>query len=172
MLRVERSAVVAAGADAVYDVLADVARRPQWLHELRRVEAPDEPLRVGTRFTGCSALLLHELFGESEVVRVERGRALAERIVVGARFTSEWELSAVDGGTVVRHCLVVELPGGPLRRLERWVLRRRLTALQRSSLAALVDACTTPPRFRPADVHTSVVRGSSPRPPWRWWPRR
>lgn len=137
MLRVERTAVVGAAPGAVYDVLADIARRPEWLHELRRVEAPHGPVEVGTRFTGTSSLFLHEFVGESEVMRVEPGRALAERIVLGVRLASEWELTATEGGTLVRHCLVVELPGGPLSRLERWVLRRRLAAMQKSSLTAL-----------------------------------
>jgi uncharacterized membrane protein len=136
-MRVERSVVVGAAPEAVYDLLADIVRRPEWLYELRRVDPPDEPLQVGTRFTGVSSLLLHEFVGESEVVLAEPGRALAEHIVLGVRFTSEWDLSATDGGTHVRHCLVVELPGGPLSRLEGWVLRRRLDVMQRASFAAL-----------------------------------
>jgi uncharacterized protein YndB with AHSA1/START domain len=136
MLRIEQSATVGASPEAVYALLADVGRRPEWLHELRRVEPPAR-LEPGARFTGWSKLALHEFVGESEVVRVEPGRAMAERIVLGVRFVSEWELVPVDDGTRVRHRLMVELPGGPLNRVERWVLRRRLAALQRASLAAL-----------------------------------
>ena len=137
--RIEVSVVVAAEAAAVYDVIADIARRPEWLTELRQVEAPEGPVEVGTRFTAQPSVLLHHLVGHSEVVRAERGRALAEEIHVGARFLSEWELSpAADGrSTVVRHCMTIDFPGGPLNRLERWVLRRRVAAMQKTSMRAL-----------------------------------
>lgn len=136
-MRIERAVTVAADPGRVYEVVADIARRPEWLQELRRVDAPEGPIEVGTRFTGVSSLLFHQFVGESEVVRVEPDRVLAERIVVGTRLTSEWELTPTANGTTVRHCLVIELPGGPLSALERWVLRRRMASMQKASLAAL-----------------------------------
>ncbi|HVF75676.1 MAG TPA: SRPBCC family protein [Acidimicrobiales bacterium] len=136
--RIEQSAAVAASPEEVYAVIADIARRPEWLTELRKVEPPPGPVEVGTRFSAQPSMLLHHLVGHSEVVRAEPGHALAEEIHVGARFLSEWELvPAADGGTVVRHCMTVDFPGGPLSRLERWVMRRRVAAMQKKSLAAL-----------------------------------
>lgn len=137
--RIECSAPVAAPPDEVYAVIADIARRPEWLSELRRVEPPAGPVEVGTRFTAQPEVMFHRLAGHSEVVRVEPGRALAEEIHVGTRFLSEWELVPAAGGTVVRHCMTIEFPGGPLSRLERWVLRRRVASLQRKSLEALAS---------------------------------
>ena len=136
--RIEQSAAVTATPAEVYAVIADIARRPEWLTELRQVEAPDGPVEVGTRFTAQPTVLMHHLRGVSEVVRAESGHALAEEIHVGVRFLSEWELSpSPDGGTTVRHCMTVDFPGGPLSRLERWVLRRRVAAMQKASLANL-----------------------------------
>lgn len=138
--RIECSASVAASPDEVYAVIADIARRPEWLTELRKVEPPDGPVGVGTRFTAQPSMMLHHMAGVSEVVRAEPGHALAEEIHVGARFLSEWELlRAEGGGTVVRHCMTFDFPGGPLSRLERWVMRRRVAAMQKQSLAALAS---------------------------------
>lgn len=137
--RIECSAAVAAPPDEVYAVIADIARRPQWLSELRKVDAPDGPVEVGTRFTAQPSMMLHHMVGVSEVVRAEPGHALAEEIHVGTRFLSEWELVPSANGTVVRHRMTFEFPGGPLSRLERWVMRRRVAAMQKKSLEALAS---------------------------------
>jgi len=137
--RIECSAAVAATPDEVYALIADIARRPEWLTELRRVDPPAGPVEVGTRFTAEPEVMWHHLAGASEVVRAEPGQALAEEIHVGARFLSEWELVPSADGTVVRHCMTIEFPGGPLSRLERWVLRRRVASLQKKSLEALAS---------------------------------
>lgn len=138
-LRIERSVTVAAGPDEVYEVLADIGRRPQWLAELRRVDAPAEPVQAGTRFEGQSSLLFHDFVGTSEVLRAEAGRALAEQVYLGARFVSEWQLDATADGTRLRHTVAIDFPDGPLGRLERWVLRRRMARMQQKSLEALTD---------------------------------
>ena len=137
-MRVEQERLVAASAADLYALVADLPRRPTWLHELRRVDAPSSPAVVGEHFEGESGLLLHRFPGTSEVVRAEPAVALAERVHLGARLVSEWTFSPLaDGRTRVRHCIDVTLPGGPLHRLERWVLRRRVRALQRRGLAGL-----------------------------------
>lgn len=141
-LRIERSVAVDAAPDEVYDLLADIGRRPEWLAELRRVEPPSAPVAVGTRFEGQSSLLFHDFVGTSEVQRAERGRSLAEQVYLGARFVSEWELDATGGGTRVRHTVAIDFPDGPLGRLERWVLRRRMARMQEQSLAALASFWT------------------------------
>jgi hypothetical protein len=139
-VKVERSVVVPAGAKQAYDVIADVAGRPRWLSELRRVEAPPGAAFEGGRFVGQSSLLFHDFLGVSEVIRADPGRTLAEEVYLGARFTSEWTLETVDGGTCIRHVVDVDFPAGPLGRIERFVLRRRLASMQRASLQALADS--------------------------------
>jgi uncharacterized protein YndB with AHSA1/START domain len=132
-LRLERSVTVGAPPSVVYGLLADIGRRPEWLAELRRVQAPTEPVEVGTRFEGQSSLLFHDFVGTSEVVRADPGRTLAEQVYLGARFVSAWELDATAGGTTLRHTVTIDFPDGPLGRLERWVLRRRMGRLQQKS---------------------------------------
>lgn len=137
-LRVEGERVVEAPADRVYAVVADLPGRTAWLHELQHVDASASPATAGDRFEGESRLLFHRFAGCSEVMRAEPGVVLSERVHLGARFVSEWTFSRLDDGrTRVRHCIEVVLPGGPLRPLERWVLRRRVRSLQRRGLAGL-----------------------------------
>ena len=137
--------MVGADAGAVYAVLADLSSRPNWLAELRKVDAPPGPATAGTRFTGESSLLFHDFAGVSEVVVAEPGRALEEHVLLGARMVSRWTLEN-DGvaRTRVTHEIDIDFPTGPLGRIERWVLRRRLGQLQRRSLAALAGVAGHP----------------------------
>jgi hypothetical protein len=53
-------------------------------------------------------------------------------------------VEATATGSSVRHTIDVEFPDGPFSRVERWILRRRLLRMQRSSLenlAAQLAAC-------------------------------
>lgn len=139
-MRFEREAVVGAAPEAVYAIVADLQRRPTWLGELVHVDPSAATAEVGMRFEGESRLFLHTFPGSSEVVRAEPGAALSERVHLGARLTSEWTFAATaDGGTRVRHCMEVVLPGGPLGPIERFVLRRRIASLQRAALESLVS---------------------------------
>ncbi len=137
--------MVGADPGAVYAVLADLSSRPEWLSELRRVDAPPGPAVEGTRFTGQSSLLFHDFAGASEVVAAEPGKVLEEHVVLGASMTSRWTLEQ-DGGSTTRvtHVIDIDFPAGPLGRLERWVLRHRLAQLQRRSLATLADVARHP----------------------------
>lgn len=137
--------MVGADPGAVYAVLADLSSRPTWLAELRQVDAPPGPAVAGTRFTGESSLLFHDFAGASEVVVAEPGRALEEHVLLGARMVSRWTLEH-DGPskTRVTHVIDIDFPTGPLGRIERWVLRRRLAQLQRRSLASLAHVARHP----------------------------
>jgi uncharacterized protein YndB with AHSA1/START domain len=139
-LKFEREQIVAAGPDAVYAIVGDLQRRPTWLGELVHVDPSATTAEAGMRFEGESRLLLHRFPGSSEVVRAEPGVTLSERVHLGARLTSEWTFApTADGGTRVRHCMEVTLPGGPLGPIERFVLRRRIASLQRAALESLVS---------------------------------
>lgn len=143
---VDRSGIVTASPEAVWSLIAEPSARPSWMTELVHVDAVPGPVTVGDRFNGRSSILLHHFIGASEVIEAEPGRALAEQVVIGARFVSRWELSSDgSGGTAVRHTIDVEFPNGPFSRIERWVLRRRLLRMQRQSLRNL---STSPVRGR------------------------
>jgi hypothetical protein len=129
-----------ASSEALFTVVADPARRPQWLAELQEVDAPPGQAVTGTRFSGRSSVLFHDFIGDSEVVRVEPGRELTEQVVIGARFTSTWTFEAAgDGATRVVHRIEIDYPGGPFSWLEKRLLAWRLRRTQRQSLAALAS---------------------------------
>ena len=129
---------MAASPSEVYELVANAARRAEWLPELDAVSAPDRALVRGDRFDGFSSLLLHRFVGSSEVVDAVPAEALEERVIIGARLTTRWELTGDGNGrTTVTHLLDVDFPEGPLGRLERWVLGRRLARLQRNGLRRL-----------------------------------
>ena len=122
-----------ASPEALFAFVADPSRRPDWLPELQSVEAIEDG-----RFAGRSALFGHEFVGESEVMRAEEPTVIAERVVIGARFTSTWTFEpAADGTTRVRHEIALDAPSGPLGRVSRRVLQWRLRRMQRASLRAL-----------------------------------
>ena len=136
-LSVDHAVEVATSTEAVWAVLADPSTRPSWMTELVEVDATPGPVEVGDRFNGRSSILFHDFIGASEVTESVPGRVLAEEVVIGARFTSRWEVSATGGGTKVHHTIDVEFPSGPFSPLERWILKRRLLRMQRQSLANL-----------------------------------
>ncbi|MBW3615953.1 MAG: hypothetical protein KY439_11715, partial [Actinobacteria bacterium] len=112
--------------------------------ELKSVEGMESGRRVevGDRFEGMSSILFHDFIGVSEIKVAEPPVRLGEEVVIGARFTSTWELSEVaDGRTRLRHLVEVQFPGGPFSWLERLVLRRRLQRMQRQSLVNLSARC-------------------------------
>jgi uncharacterized protein YndB with AHSA1/START domain len=138
-LSVGHAQTVAAPPERVWELLADPTRRPSWMTELSQVDAAPGTVSVGDRFDGESAILLHRFLGSSQVVEVETHKALAEEVVIGARFVSRWELvPSTDGRTTsIRHTIDVEFPSGPFSPVERWILRRRLLRMQRASLRNL-----------------------------------
>jgi uncharacterized protein YndB with AHSA1/START domain len=123
--------------DEVWGCIADPTVRPAWMTELHRVDAAPGPLAVGDRFNGESSILLHDFIGVSQVTESEPGRAIAEEVVIGARFVSRWEITATGDGSSVHHTIEVQFPSGPFSPVERWVLRRRLLRMQRASLRNL-----------------------------------
>lgn len=136
---------VPAPPEVVYGLLAEPAQRPQWMTELKRIDGqdPQRAVQVGDRFEGVSSILFHDFIGVSEVKVAQPPGRLDEDVVIGARFTSTWELTdAAEGRTLVRHVLEVQFPGGPFSWIERLVLRRRLERMQRQSLGNLARRWT------------------------------
>jgi hypothetical protein len=136
-ISVAHVAELPAPPDVVWSCIADPSARVAWMTELQRVDAPTGPVKVGDRFNGQSSILLHDFIGASEVTEADRDRLLEEDVVIGARFTSRWEITATVAGSSVQHTIDVQFPGGPFSPIERWVLRRRLLQMQKASLRNL-----------------------------------
>jgi hypothetical protein len=113
--------------------------------ELRKVDAAPGPVAVGDRFRGQSSILLHDFLGESTITDAEPGQLLVEEVIIGARFVSRWTVApGLNRGSNVRHTIEVEFPAGPFSRIERWVLRRRLLQMQKSTMANLATQVDRP----------------------------
>ncbi len=139
------AARIAAPADEVYARIADPHGRSAWLPELERTTGvPDRPLEPGDHFVGYASVLAHRFVGHSDVVVADHDAFhIEEQVIIGARFRTAWTVTPTDapngGGCEVVHELDVELPEGPLGRIERWVLGRYLDRLQRKALRRLVQ---------------------------------
>lgn len=144
-LELRADTVVPGAPEEVHALVADARTRSHWLTELRRVELPDADEPAGPAaaelrsFVGEASLLFHRFVGRADVRHYQPGRLLEEDIVIGARVRSRWLFEPVGDGTRVAHTLLIDFPGGPLGRLERWALGRRLGRLQRQSLTRLED---------------------------------
>ena len=134
---------VDAPAATVYAFIADARQRPTWLPELAETAgAPDRPLATGDRFVGYATLLGHRFVGASEVLEAEPGLRLEEEVVIGARFRTAWQITPAGENNgrpacEVVHRIDIEFPQGALGTLERWVLTRYLSRLQRKGLRRL-----------------------------------
>lgn len=122
---------------AIFPYLAEPQRRPQWLVELRQVEAPPGPVHPDEVFSGRSRAFAHEMTGLSHILDVDEDVSLTEHVVVGVGLRSTWTLTADAGATRVHHRLDIDAPGGVLAPIERVVLKWWLGRMQRRSLAAL-----------------------------------
>jgi uncharacterized protein YndB with AHSA1/START domain len=108
---------VDAPVDAVWRVVADVTRVPEWSHECRRVEWLDGATRpaLGTRFRGTNHAGWWTWSRTNVVVAVDAPHVFAWRTVPSWRYpdSSEWriELHADGTGTrIVQSYEVVKVP--------------------------------------------------------------
>jgi uncharacterized protein YndB with AHSA1/START domain len=98
-LPISASVDVAAPPDAVWAVVGDVRRMPEWSPELRRLAVLGSgPVRVGTTLLGLNRRRWVAWPTTSKVTRLDPARAVAWRTrESGATWT--YELEPSDGGT-------------------------------------------------------------------------
>jgi uncharacterized protein YndB with AHSA1/START domain len=100
---VRRTITIHAPPAAVWDVLVDIARQPEWMHDLKSVEMETAgPLRPGSRGVGTVRMFGISQVDPIEVTEVVPLRRFALRHL--GRFTgaATFELSARDRGTATR----------------------------------------------------------------------
>lgn len=137
-VELEHRRAVRASADDIYRLIADARRRSEWMVELTDTHGAQSPVRSGDRFDGDARFLGHTFLGRSEVDDAVPAERVAETVVIGARFTSEWSLhDAGDGRTEVVHRIAIDFPRGPLGWAMRVLLSWRLRWMQRTSLRRL-----------------------------------
>ena len=126
----------ACSADAVMKVLTDPGTWPRWQSEIIETSGPN-PLEEGDEVGGRAELLGFHVGGRSKTIRAD-GVSFVEDVIVGVRMVVEYEVvEGAEGTTVTRH-LTAFLPGGISGRILSFLLKRRLKAMQKGVLEALV----------------------------------
>jgi uncharacterized protein YndB with AHSA1/START domain len=117
VIRIELTVEIARPPEAVFELLSDIERLPEW--QTSAVDAHTEgPLAEGSRITEKRRLLGREVDTELEVVAYEAPTRLALRSLGGpVKFTVDHELVAHGGGTQLKFVAVAK-PGRLLRLTE------------------------------------------------------
>ncbi len=134
--RISNSRPAACSADAVMKVLTDPSTWPQWQSEILVTRGP-APLAEGDEVEGRARLLGFHVDGRSRTVRATP-TSFAEDVVVGVRMRVEYEVLERPDGTTVTRVLTASLPGGLAGRVLSFLLKRRLKAMEKGVLNALV----------------------------------
>ena len=139
-VRIETRADLEHPVATVYDMVADLAWRNEWLAEVTEVQAEPPAPTEGAEFRAVASILLHDFHGLSTITCAQRAQRFTEDVTLGARFISDWQLEpGADGGTRLTHVVDIEFPAGPFGWIERWVLGRRLRRMQNNSLDRLAE---------------------------------
>jgi hypothetical protein len=110
MADLHESLAVAAPADLVYDLVADLPRMGEWSPECERVTWRGGATRAepGAQFLGHNRVGLVRWMTEGEVVIAERGRRLAFEIRFGPMKIARWEYLFDSDATNPSTCTVME----------------------------------------------------------------
>ena len=110
MADLSESLIVAAPADLVYDLVADLPRMGEWSPECERVTWRGEATCAaeGAQFVGHNKAGAVRWMTQGEVVIAEPGRHLAFEITFGPLKIARWEYLIVPDDNDVSTCTVVE----------------------------------------------------------------
>jgi hypothetical protein len=110
MADVRESLAVAATADTVYDLVADLPRMGEWSPECERVtwRGGATSASRGAQFVGHNRVGSIRWMTQGEVVTAERGRHLAFEIHFGPMKVARWEYFIVPDDSDPQSCTIVE----------------------------------------------------------------
>lgn len=117
-------------------VVTDPATWPEWQTEILETEGP-APLTAGDDVEGLATLLGFTIAGRSSTIKAT-GSTFVEDVFVGVHMRIEYEFEETANGTVITRRLTASLPGGFSGRVLSFFLKRRLRAMQKGLLKALV----------------------------------
>jgi carbon monoxide dehydrogenase subunit G len=119
-MKIERSIVIAAPPEAVYEVVMDPGRLGDWVTVHKElVHAPDGVLEEGDELAQ-KLKVAHQTFKVAwTVVKAHRPRDVEweGHGPMGTKARVSYDLEARDGGTCFNYVNEYELPGGPLGKL-------------------------------------------------------
>ena len=134
---IQDSRTTSCSADAMMKVITDPSTWPKWQSEIIETQGPT-PLTENDEVEGRATLLGFTVSGRSSTVTATSS-TFVEDVIVGVRMRVEYEVRETSAGTVVTRRLTAVLPGGFSGRALSFLLKRRLKAMQKGVLEALVD---------------------------------
>ena len=138
MIHVERTVTVDRDRRAIFELISDPARYPEFFAGITRWEPRSRKRRgPGSRYRVLMRVGSIEAGGVIVVERWEENRLIEWRSERGVSQRGRWELSPADGGTEVKLELEYDLSGGPVGRL---VERLVASIVGRNLLATLLAA--------------------------------
>ena len=133
---IQHSRTVDRSADAVMKVISDPMTWPKWQSEIVETDGK-APLTEGDEVQGDAKLLGFVVSGRSSTLTAT-STSFVEDVIVGVRMRVEYEVSESSGATLVTRRLTATLPRGASGRVLSFFLKRRLKAMQKGVLDALV----------------------------------
>jgi hypothetical protein len=155
---IDRSQFVPMRPPALIERLLTPASWPQWQPEIVSVHGP-RTVRGGDVVVGKARMLGFDVHGRAEMRTVEQN-TVEHDVVVGIHMRVRYDVEPADGGAVLHHHLVADLPGGFWGRILSLFLRRRLRWMQRMALDNLTNGAVSPPKT------TGRHRSADPCPRW------
>jgi uncharacterized membrane protein len=136
-MRLERTIVVSRPPSAVFELVSDPSRVPEFFAGVTRWEAVSPNRRgVGARFRVRMKVGSIEAGGEIRITRWEQNRLIAWRSERGIPQEGAWRLRKVRDGTELRLELSYDLGGGPLG----WLVDRLVGRIVGRNLEASLEA--------------------------------
>ncbi len=140
-MRVERQLVMKADRKAVWDLLSDPDRYPDFMSNLERWETVTEgPAEIGSRYTVHWKVGAAPVGGVIELVEFDSARDLAWISITGVSIRGRFRLrDAGSGGTKVTFRLAYQSPGGLLGLLADRLASRQIGRTLSASLGNLKE---------------------------------
>lgn len=117
-------------------IITDPSTWPKWQTEIMQTRGPS-PLSKGDDVEGRATLLGFTVDGRSSTMTATSSH-FVEDVIVGVRMRVEYEIRESGGGITITRRLTAVLPDGFSGRALSFLLKRRLKAMQKGVLEALV----------------------------------
>jgi uncharacterized membrane protein len=142
MGQITSSIDISASAGAVFDLITDLNRLPQWSTiTVDTHDTPRQPIEQGDTFTQTLRVLGQSIETEWRVTELERPRQLAYETTApgGGRMTMKQSISDTAGGSIVAFEVDYDLPEDLAAALESDLAERRNERELEHSLQNLKD---------------------------------
>jgi ribosome-associated toxin RatA of RatAB toxin-antitoxin module len=138
MIRVQRSLLVERDPEAVFGLLSDPARYPEFMVGITHWRPLSGTRRgVGTRFRVLMRVGSIEAGGIVKVVKWDENRLIEWSSERGIQQRGRWELRRAKSGTEVQLTLEFDLSGGPVGRLVERLTGRMVSRNMYATLLAV-----------------------------------